>query len=417
MSELSNERRRSIFFENLAQLKKSCLDKPRVRASEKIGKIDNFVKNHTREIYKDKEFDVEFKQLADQRASLERENEWELFIAEVDSLHRPKTEGANADKELQLFRSKCEQMKEDMNLKFGKRAEFAPRVTEVQGKLDKFIADVDNLIGDGSWKNVLEFQKRYYAEPSDENIKRYRKVLTSFDVNRKGNLRFKDEQEKGLKALNEDCGNKKEYLDARMEFKRSPNAASFEKLRSATVRFWRSRKDKDGKDIINTKEIEPMYNWVVGVQGGSIVIESPIQWVGYDFEKSGLQTWFGDNEVKLFVNGFEVGGLCKVRANKWRRTDGTHRNYGNASIESGFSFKLDGAGVTQAPEEMKILVINFGCQPDRSGDGSISFWELVAKETSSFEHVVSLNCHQVPKKDGVRDATITLHFSGVNVCP
>jgi len=63
---------------------------------------------------------------------------------------------------------------------------------------------------------------------------------------------------------------------------------------------------------------------------------------------------------------------------------------------------------------MKVKVVNHGCVTDRSGEGTVSFWKLVSKDTPDFDFDVRLSCSEV---SGKRDAVVTLHFSGVRICP
>lgn len=375
------------------------------RANEKIRLIDDFLGLYPKVEYPQNT--AWFSELENQRTRLQREDAWAEVADKAAELNKEISAYASRNdlsssdySDLKTYRKKCDDAIKNIN---EYKSDFKDSAGRKIGELEKSIALITGLIGDGSFKSIQDLEKKYKAAPDYDNYKMLKNAIATFDTNLPGNSKYADSVEEIRKNLEENQRLALEMGSKFKEFKGTPSQNSFANFRRAVWEYnkWVTGENEHGQKVTSGYESKDvaLNNYVNFVKTVS-AINFKASWISFDFTDTNFSSW-SDNDVELHVNGASKVRIRDINTNSWEKS---RDRYKTESGNCEFSITLSHG------ESLEVKLINY-TGVNTEGTDSVSFWNIIAAGASSEEY--DCNFHIRGNGGKTTKATITLRFSGL----
>lgn len=328
----------------------------------------------------------------------QREKLWQEASAPANRLIAQGVPPTDNVKDLKRFKGEC--TKEEANLEHLDDA----RKVNLIGQLDVLIRQVENRIGDGTFKKIEDTEKTYKENPSDENARRFSDLLDSFDPNQPGNADKEDKVGEMKKKFNEDRHLLKNAKKTFAGFLREPSRNAFIGFKDAAneLRSFNAEYGARHPEIGKCRKFLEQVGW-----GDSDACSFDCRFVEFDVRDSHWRD-FGSQSRQHFI--VAVNGEQKFEKEKIKKEHGSI----DAGPASQFRITIYPSRGTDALLFV-IKDIKFG--DDIEDKATLDFYELLAQGINNGVAKRTLllrgNVNWVEIKKPKRDASFVFEFSGL----
>ena len=339
-------------------------------------------------------------ELNNKLTAAEKEKLWQKASAPANRLIAQGIPSTENVKDLMRFKGECTKEKTYLE-----QQDDARKVNLI-GELDVLIRQVENRIGDGTFKKIEDTEKTYKENPSDENARRFSDLLDSFDPNQPGNADKEDKVGEMKKKFNEDRNLLNNAKKTFAGFLRKPSRNAFIGFRDTANELSSFNAEYGAKhpEIGKCRKFLEQVGW-----GTSDACSFSCRFVEFDVRNSHWRD-IGSQSRQHFI--VKVNGEQKFEQDKIKKQHGPI-NAGSAAKFRITVFPSKGVDSLH----FDITDEKWGINADIQDIATLDFYELLAQGINNGVAKRTLllrgNVNWVEVKKPKRDASFVFEFSGL----
>ena len=247
-SKLNKSKREARFKKEYGKLKKD-LESAAYSPLEKVNRINSFIARNGDDFKADHRAEFDLLDIA--RRRFEREDKWSRIEKKI--LKRPDD---NDPSELKRYMDACYELLGETQ-KYQNYEHLQKRVQTKQDALKIEIEWVKKLVGDGTYADIQEKEKKYKEDPSEENYQTLCNAIEGFDSKKRENHGHEDNVRTIKTNSDKDWKNRQAIVRTWADLEKNKTSENWLEFQTACREFWA---DNDQKTMVLSREHRSQYD-------------------------------------------------------------------------------------------------------------------------------------------------------------